>query len=671
MTNLVWFFPSGKGIRKEAINNAAVETFRSHPLTSLTREVIQNSLDASLNQDNPVIVQFKLNSIPSNEFPNKMDFEETLKKAKNSWPEDNECQVFVNNAEKVLNKEEIPYLVISDYNTFGLKGAGRNTTGTPWSSLVKEVGSSNKGADSTGSFGIGKAAPFACSELRTVFYSTYVDGEGSHSIGVSNLVSYDLPNGYTAQGVGFYEGDDGQVINGALPFNKEDLRKNPGTDIYVMGFDAKDKFLDWEKEVVLSVIENFMVSILEGKLVVKVSEHELNKDSLGDFISCLDDKNYKNTKDYYEVLTSEDSLKLYLTDNFNSDFSINPEEGTLYILKKKDANRKVLMTRKTGMKVFEKANISGSIQFTGVFIAKGKELNSHLKVMENPAHTEWSAERHSNTTYGKKLLKTIYRFLKDSIVNNFQETFDSEVDAHNMSEYLPDISNEKENQEKYYGMNQRIKEVNIKSSGKTSNSPSNDKKLKKRKKRKKKKILSVLDNEGTSGYFEIGGGFPIKEDTPGPHTSPESNPNPSPGPNPGPNSGSTPGTSAVTGENLENFKWGNGDKEILTLEEEMKKSRGKISCPMTLIENKNQVGSYNLIIQKGKSADNPIIELKMIGETQGSKPIIVSANRDASPLRFEKNLIKLDKLQKDSNTVLSFQINMRERVRLEVNVYAG
>lgn len=659
---LDWFFPFGKGIRKEAINNAAVETFRSHPLTSLTREVIQNSLDASLNQDNPVIVQFKLNSIKSNEFPNKMNFEETLKKAKNSWPEDKECQVFVNNAEKVLNKGEIPYLVISDYNTSGLKGAGRNAAGTPWSSLVKEVGSSNKGADSTGSFGIGKAAPFACSELRTVFYSTYVNGEGSHSIGVANLVSYDLPNGYTAQGVGFYEGSDGQAIKGALPFDKENQRENPGTDIYVMGFDAKEKFSGWEKEVVLSVIENFMVSIIEGKLVVKVSEYELNKDSLGEFVSYLDDKTYKNTKDYYEVLTSEDSLKLHLTDNFNSEFNIKPEEGTLYILKKKDANRKVLMTRKTGMKVFEKANISGSIQFTGVFIAKGKELNSHLKVMENPAHTEWSAERHTNKTYGKKLLKTIYRFLKDSVVNNFQETFDSEVDAHNMNQYLPDTSEAENGLEEKYGMTQKIKEVIIKDSKITPNPSSTGKEVKKKK--KKKKQIPVPSEEGTPEYFGVGTGFPEKDNKPGPNPGPKPNPDLSPGPNPGPNP-------SIDSNNSGEEQLTNQMNQGESLEDEVKKAKSKVSCQLALIENNKQAGSYVLIIQSNKDILNPIVELKMIGESQDSKPIVVKANKDSVLLKTEKNLIQLDELNKNNSTKVAFQLSMKERVRLEVNIYAG
>ncbi|WP_192987773.1 hypothetical protein [Carnobacterium mobile] len=591
-----------------------------------------------------------------------MNFEETLKKAKNSWPEDKECQVFVNNAEKILNKEEIPYLVISDYNTFGLKGAGRNTAGTPWSSLVKEVGSSNKGADSTGSFGIGKAAPFACSELRTVFYSTYVNGEGSHSIGVANLVSYDLPNGYTAQGVGFYEGSDGQAINGALPFNKEDQRENPGTDICVMGFDAKDKFSGWEKEVILSVIENFMVSIIEGKLVVKVSEYELNKDSLDEFVSYLDDKTYKNTKDYYEVLTSEDSLKLHLTDNFNSEFSIKPEEGTLYILKKKDANRKVLLTRKTGMKVFEKANISGSIQFTGVFIAKGKELNGHLKVMENPAHTEWSAERHTNKTYGKKLLKTIYRFLKDSVVNNFQETFDSEVDAHNMNQYLPDTSEAENGLEEKYGMTQKIKEVIIKDSKITPNPSSTGKEVKKKK--KKKKQSPVPSEEGIPEYFGVGPGFPEKDNKPGPNPGPEPNPNPSPGPNPGPNPSIDSNTS---GEERLTNQMNQGE----SLEDEVKKAKNKVSCQLALIENNKQAGSYVLIIQSNKDILNPIIELKMIGESQDSKPIVVKANKDSVLLKTEKNLIQLDELNKNNSTKVAFQLSMKERVRLEVNIYAG
>ncbi|RKJ16181.1 hypothetical protein D7X33_47490, partial [Butyricicoccus sp. 1XD8-22] len=62
-------------------------------------------------------------------------------------------------AKYILNEQEIPFLRISDFNTKGLEGAQTGELGSPWSSLVREAGSSNKGDSSGGSFGIGKSAP--------------------------------------------------------------------------------------------------------------------------------------------------------------------------------------------------------------------------------------------------------------------------------------------------------------------------------------------------------------------------------------------------------------------------------------------------------------------------------------------------------------------------------
>ena len=71
-----------------------------------------------------------------------------------------------------------------------MKGSDTCEKGTNWSRLVKENGSSNKGQSSGGSFGIGKSATFACSDLRTVFYSS-LDVKGLRSnFGVAKLVSF-------------------------------------------------------------------------------------------------------------------------------------------------------------------------------------------------------------------------------------------------------------------------------------------------------------------------------------------------------------------------------------------------------------------------------------------------------------------------------------------------
>lgn len=153
-----------------SINNAGLETFRGNALDSLTREICQNSLDAVKDKNNPVVVEFNRFSMPINNFPKRYDLINVFKLCKQTWEGHNQkSEDFIEQALSILGRNEISFLRISDFNTKGLEGAREGNLGSPWSSLIKEAGSSNKEGDSGGSFGIGKSAPFLNSNLRTLF----------------------------------------------------------------------------------------------------------------------------------------------------------------------------------------------------------------------------------------------------------------------------------------------------------------------------------------------------------------------------------------------------------------------------------------------------------------------------------------------------------------------
>src|SRR5699024_7285206 len=129
---------------------------------------------------------------------------------------------FIENALSILSRENMKLLRISDFNTRGLEGADTGKLGSPWSSLIKEAGSSNKDDSSGGSFGIGKSAPFLNSQLRTLFYSSYdLIGYESH-IGVANLMSYQLPDNKTTTGYGYYTNNENSTaIPGQLSLDSQ------------------------------------------------------------------------------------------------------------------------------------------------------------------------------------------------------------------------------------------------------------------------------------------------------------------------------------------------------------------------------------------------------------------------------------------------------------------
>ena len=93
---------------------------------------------------------------------------------------------------------------ISDFNTIGLTGSGEEIN-TNWTNLTKSSGASDKKGTAGGSYGIGKYAPFACSDFSTVFYSTYnIDEEVAYQ-GVSRLVTFKRKeDDETTQGIGYY-----------------------------------------------------------------------------------------------------------------------------------------------------------------------------------------------------------------------------------------------------------------------------------------------------------------------------------------------------------------------------------------------------------------------------------------------------------------------------------
>ena len=63
--------------------------------------------------------------------------------------------------------EDCYILRISDFNTSGLLGS-KEEINTDWTNLTKSSGASDKKGTAGGSYGIGKYAPFACSDFAQI-----------------------------------------------------------------------------------------------------------------------------------------------------------------------------------------------------------------------------------------------------------------------------------------------------------------------------------------------------------------------------------------------------------------------------------------------------------------------------------------------------------------------
>ena len=213
-----WNFPAVAGGQVNSINNAGIETFRGNEIDSLTREICQNSLDAVKDEAQPVVVEFTRFAMPAKQFPQRQELLNVYEKCEKTWRGRNpKSEQFIEQAKQILTADSINFLRISDFNTKGLEGANSAELGTPWSSLIREAGSSNKGDSSGGSFGIGKSAPFANSKIRTLFYESLdVTGFKSH-IGVANIMSFETDRQQITTGAGYFtNNENSRAIPGFL-----------------------------------------------------------------------------------------------------------------------------------------------------------------------------------------------------------------------------------------------------------------------------------------------------------------------------------------------------------------------------------------------------------------------------------------------------------------------
>lgn len=431
-----WNFPSNNNSEIIGIGEAGIETFKGSLFSSLAREICQNSLDARVNYSTPVKVEYALSNIKREDIPGIDELSEAMTLSKEFWSDNKKTLDFFDKASRICNSKYIRVLRISDYNTTGLTGSDKLKS-SPWQDLVKSSGVSNKNGESGGSFGIGKSAPYACSDLRTIFYNTLDENGLKAYQGVAKLVSFQYPNkaklfgtqrGEITQGKGYYgHKENNSAVKQLIAFGEYE-RKEIGTDLYVIGFIQNSS---WKEEIAKAIIEGYLISIIHGDLEVEIDGLIVNSKTINDLIERYKDE-IPLTYNYYQVLTNE--VATSICEDFEGLGKIE-----LKIMIQKDFRRKVLMARNNGMKIFDKQNISGTIPFAGVCILKDKKINEYFREMENPQHNGWESDRHSNKKEAEKMKQKLFSFVKEKVLEVGRSTVLDEMDAVGAGEFIPDI----------------------------------------------------------------------------------------------------------------------------------------------------------------------------------------------------------------------------------------
>ena len=437
--NCKWHFPSTDGGDEDGINNSGLQTFEGNHEAAIARECIQNSLDAIKNQKLPVKVQIQFLEINTSEIPGIEELKRDIIAAKEFAGDTMGANIFFSKAVSTLNNSKISVLRIGDYNTKGLVGGDSDKNGS-WYSLARSNGFSQKSeADSGGSFGIGKNAPFVASNIRTVFYST-LNENGEHIFQGKACLSSFKQGDDVKRGTGQY-GQEAQRGVASIR-NDADIpelfkRTETGTDIFVIGYQHPDG--KWKDALIKGILDNFFVAIYYKKLVVEILESN-------EFLPVvIDDKSLESyITTYFKDNNSEDDVTwAYYQAIVNStkhfEENLEPFGKVALFVKSGVGNKSILGMRKPLMKIHTFKNFKRAYDdFAGVFIALDDEGNKLLKGIEPPAHNQWDPElcRLGNcaTTQDVTALK---KWLREKLESMNADTNKHPEEIDDLAKYLP------------------------------------------------------------------------------------------------------------------------------------------------------------------------------------------------------------------------------------------
>lgn len=424
-----WIFPSKNHGEIEGYANPGLEMFKGNPLQALTREICQNSLDAE-DDNKTVVVEFSKYNIKQNEFPGMLELGQVISLCDEFWKDNmnRKTEAFLNKAQEILKSDDLCVLRVSDFNTIGLSGA--YVTGkeiSPWIKLVKGNAISTKNGNSAGSYGIGKAAAFVNSAFQTVFYRTMAKNGEVATQGVARLMSFESPNSLEedkiCRSVGYYGNPDNNMpVKNIKELDNIVSRISPGTDLFIPGFTGATADGKWISKMICEILENFLVSIANSKLIVRIQEKEINAETLRYFIA----RNERKAKDAYFF----NKIIAGGQDKIIEDYYDFHGMGKLHLrlLYGSNLNKKILVVRKSGMKITEISGLPKSGSYTGILGLEGYELNAFFREMENPQHDRWEARRHPDSKLAREYKNEVEDWVKQKINAHIENIAGSEVD---------------------------------------------------------------------------------------------------------------------------------------------------------------------------------------------------------------------------------------------------
>ena len=423
---------------EESTFNKILERFYNFGISGLVRENIQNSLDGKIKGSNePVIVTIKTGSVSKDNIPGLDEIKERINslKGKNSYTKET-----IEHMKNKMNEEIVNYISFEDYNTKGLSGALNGQSDNmkdTWSIYAYNKGVHTEEDDESveksrgGSHGIGKIASNAASDLYMMYFANCDEYGNKHLGGTVQLIEHKYKDQHY-RSTGYFTDvmDLGNNDTKFYPFeNKfhEIFEKNTRGLKIVIPF-LREQFND-EKEILKSICDSFFIAIIENKLIVKINEKTIDKDTIKNYIKSeqyytqnVEEIKKEFTPMYFDTYLQQDPMEIKISDlkqdyNFKLFFNYDPSIVT----------GRVAIIRTIGMKIEDK-KVKNNVRkpFNAVLIPKSIKEDAFLKSLENESHTELSSEHIKDL----KIQKNAQKFI-NNISNEMAKIIEEAIKQNN------------------------------------------------------------------------------------------------------------------------------------------------------------------------------------------------------------------------------------------------
>lgn len=461
-----WVFRGLQGAGFEGPNSGSGDHFKGTKLSSLVRELVQNSMDAHNKNLLPVKIIIDLKKVKAKDFGGFTDiwphieacrdYQESFEKKNSIWK-----LRYQNSIDLYKKLNDVSVLCFHDSETTGLYGPVNGEPSGAFHAIKAQGLSAKQDGGSGGSFGHGAVAALLYSGIGAVFYySKVLEKPKERFFGKVILQSHYHPfnKKEKTRSMGYYGNDDDEIsplLDENIPDWAKEFRKehnlNVGTSVYVpYTYFNEDLF----PETIISLIANFYIAFKENKLDMEIGGVALNSKNI--------DEKYIEYKGKFEDGEEDDIDSSYIRECFKSidtvrkpDFTGSQEISNFgniewYLRVSPETHKRVGISRKMGMLITRKAEkLQGFNSFKNfdMFVCvKGELGNDYLQKLENPQHTQFQVHRINDLPIKEKeeILRAYNRFVRkvrDILKKHALSDSSNEILVDELAELFGELSN--------------------------------------------------------------------------------------------------------------------------------------------------------------------------------------------------------------------------------------